>query len=75
MSDKNKVVVPIGPQHPSLKEPGSFKITLDGEKVERAVVEECFAEYERNGDVTNAAFNDQHGPVAWQPLQPDSGAG
>lgn len=35
----NKVVVPIGPQHPSLKEPGSFKITLDGEKVERAVVE------------------------------------
>jgi len=35
----HKVVVPIGPQHPSLKEPGSFKITLDGEKVERAVVE------------------------------------
>ena len=41
MSDreKHKVVLPIGPQHPSLKEPGSFKITLDGEKVERAVVE------------------------------------
>ena len=37
--EHNKVVVPIGPQHPSLKEPGSFKITLDGEKVERAVVE------------------------------------
>ena len=37
--DKHKVVLPIGPQHPSLKEPGSFKITLDGEKVERAVVE------------------------------------
>ena len=35
----HKVVLPIGPQHPSLKEPGSFKITLDGEKVERAVVE------------------------------------
>ena len=36
MSDqeKHKVVLPIGPQHPSLKEPGSFKITLDGEKVE-----------------------------------------
>ena len=41
MSERNdhKVVLPIGPQHPSLKEPGSFKITLDGEKVERAVVE------------------------------------
>ena len=37
--DDHKVVLPIGPQHPSLKEPGSFKITLDGEKVERAVVE------------------------------------
>jgi len=37
--EKNKVVVQIGPQHPSLKEPGSFKITLDGEKVERAVIE------------------------------------
>ena len=41
MNERNehKVVLPIGPQHPSLKEPGSFKITLDGEKVERAVVE------------------------------------
>lgn len=41
MSERSdhKVVLPIGPQHPSLKEPGSFKITLDGEKVERAVVE------------------------------------
>ncbi len=41
MSERNdhKVVLPIGPQHPSLKEPGSFKITLDGESVERAVVE------------------------------------
>ena len=35
----HKVVLPIGPQHPSLKEPGSFKITLDGEVVEKAVVE------------------------------------
>ncbi|HWQ58921.1 MAG TPA: nickel-dependent hydrogenase large subunit [Clostridia bacterium] len=34
-----KVVLPIGPQHPSLKEPGSFKITLDGEVVEKAIVE------------------------------------
>jgi len=41
MNERNdhKVVLPIGPQHPSLKEPGSFKITLDGESVERAVVE------------------------------------
>lgn len=35
----HKVVLPIGPQHPSLKEPGSFKITLDGEVVEKAVIE------------------------------------
>jgi NADH-quinone oxidoreductase subunit D len=41
MSDQidHKVVLPIGPQHPSLKEPSSFKITLDGEVVEKAVVE------------------------------------
>lgn len=41
MNERNdhKVVLPIGPQHPSLKEPGSFKITLDGESVERAVIE------------------------------------
>lgn len=40
MSERDgKFVLPIGPQHPSLKEPGSFKITLDGEVVEKAVVE------------------------------------
>ncbi len=41
MNEQNdgRVVLPIGPQHPSLKEPGSFKITLDGEVVEKAVVE------------------------------------
>ena len=41
MSKKNKnnrIVLPIGPQHPSLKEPASFKITLEGEKVVNAVI-------------------------------------
>lgn len=38
MSGKNRVVIPIGPQHPSLKEPGCFTITLEGEKVVNAVV-------------------------------------
>lgn len=28
-----KVTIPIGPQHPALKEPASFNITLDGEKI------------------------------------------
>ncbi|HBC86216.1 MAG TPA: NADH dehydrogenase subunit [Lentisphaeria bacterium] len=28
-----KVMIPIGPQHPALKEPASFNITLDGEKI------------------------------------------
>ena len=28
-----KVTIPIGPQHPALKEPESFSITLDGEKI------------------------------------------
>jgi NADH-quinone oxidoreductase subunit D len=28
-----KVTIPIGPQHPSLKEPESFNITLDGEHI------------------------------------------
>lgn len=32
------ITIPIGPQHPSLKEPGCFTITLDGEKVVNAVV-------------------------------------
>jgi membrane-bound hydrogenase subunit alpha len=29
----NKVKIPIGPQHPALKEPENFTITLDGETV------------------------------------------
>jgi len=29
----NRIVIPIGPQHPSLKEPGCFTIVLEGEKV------------------------------------------
>lgn len=33
-----EITIPIGPQHPSLKEPGCFTITLDGEKVVKAVV-------------------------------------
>lgn len=36
--ERNRVVIPIGPQHPSLKEPSSFTITLEGEKVVDAVV-------------------------------------
>lgn len=38
MKKNNRVVLPIGPQHPSLKEPGSFTITLEGEKVVNAVL-------------------------------------
>lgn len=33
-----QITIPIGPQHPSLKEPGCFTITLEGEKVVNAVV-------------------------------------
>ena len=33
-----QITIPIGPQHPSLKEPGCFTITLEGEKVINAVV-------------------------------------
>ena len=33
-----KFVVPIGPQHPALKEPGSFLFTVDGEVVTDATV-------------------------------------
>ncbi len=29
----SKITIPIGPQHPALKEPASFKITLDGEEI------------------------------------------
>lgn len=32
----NKFVVPIGPQHPALKEPGHFEFTVDGEVVTAA---------------------------------------
>ncbi len=38
MENNNKIVLPIGPQHPSLDEPGCFNITLEGEKVVNAVV-------------------------------------
>lgn len=31
-----KFVVPIGPQHPALKEPGHFELTIDGETVTAA---------------------------------------
>ncbi len=37
INNKN-IVIPIGPQHPALKEPGCFTITLEGEKVINAVV-------------------------------------
>ncbi|OFZ54678.1 MAG: NADH dehydrogenase [Bdellovibrionales bacterium RIFOXYC1_FULL_54_43] len=33
MSTDMKVMVPIGPQHPALKEPESFKVMLNGEKI------------------------------------------
>ena len=36
--NENLITVPIGPQHPSLDEPGSFAITLSGEKVEGAEI-------------------------------------
>lgn len=35
---ENKFVVPIGPQHPALKEPGHFEFTVDGEIVTGASV-------------------------------------
>jgi ech hydrogenase subunit E len=31
--EKNRFVVPIGPQHPALKEPGHFEFSIDGEIV------------------------------------------
>jgi ech hydrogenase subunit E len=33
-----KFIVPIGPQHPALKEPGHFEFTVDGENVTHASV-------------------------------------
>lgn len=38
MSEYNRVVIPIGPQHPSLKEPACFTVTLEGEKIHDVVV-------------------------------------
>jgi membrane-bound hydrogenase subunit alpha len=38
MPRNNRVVIPMGPQHPSLKEPGSFTLTLEGERVVNAMV-------------------------------------
>lgn len=29
----SRIVIPVGPQHPALKEPESFDLTLDGEKI------------------------------------------
>jgi NADH-quinone oxidoreductase subunit D len=34
----DKFIVPIGPQHPALKEPGHFEFTVDGETVTGATV-------------------------------------
>jgi ech hydrogenase subunit E len=36
--NQNKFIVPIGPQHPALKEPGHFEFTVDGEVVTGASV-------------------------------------
>lgn len=37
-SSGEKFVVPIGPQHPALKEPGQFRFTVDGETVTGASI-------------------------------------
>ena len=34
----NKFIIPIGPQHPALKEPAHFELTIDGETVTAATV-------------------------------------
>lgn len=34
----NRFTIPIGPQHPALKEPGHFRFTVDGEIVTSAIV-------------------------------------
>lgn len=34
----SNVTIPVGPQHPALKEPASFKITINGERIEHADV-------------------------------------
>jgi len=38
MPNLEKFIVPIGPQHPALKEPGHFEFTVDGETVTAASV-------------------------------------
>ncbi|MEN6523414.1 MAG: nickel-dependent hydrogenase large subunit [Anaerolineaceae bacterium] len=35
---QEKFIVPIGPQHPALKEPGHFEFTVDGENVTSATI-------------------------------------
>ncbi|MCL2479537.1 MAG: nickel-dependent hydrogenase large subunit, partial [Treponema sp.] len=34
----SKVVIPLGPQHPALKEPENFALSLDGERIIGAAV-------------------------------------
>jgi membrane-bound hydrogenase subunit alpha len=36
--DAPRVSIPIGPQHPALKEPGMFKLTIEGERIVDAEV-------------------------------------
>jgi ech hydrogenase subunit E len=36
--NNEKFIVPIGPQHPALKEPGHFEFTVDGEIVTDAKI-------------------------------------
>jgi ech hydrogenase subunit E len=38
MTTLEKFIVPIGPQHPALKEPGHFEFTVDGETVTNVTV-------------------------------------
>lgn len=38
LPNQQKFIVPIGPQHPALKEPGHFEFTVDGEIVTDATV-------------------------------------
>ncbi|MBN1668378.1 MAG: nickel-dependent hydrogenase large subunit [Anaerolineales bacterium] len=38
LPDNNRFTIPIGPQHPALKEPGHFQFTVDGEIVTGATV-------------------------------------
>jgi NADH-quinone oxidoreductase subunit D len=37
-ASKDRFIIPIGPQHPALKEPGHFELTVDGEVVTNATV-------------------------------------